>query len=661
MEKIKSPTVISTLTKADGNKTTGWRESIELLMRELLPDDSEEEDEHYHRVRRSELQQKYKTDTRAEFFTEEEVREEIKSLKRKKSPGPDGIKGEIIQHLAEKLTSHLTQLYNECLKQNKVPQLWKVSHAVILKKGEDRDPANPKSYRPICLLNVLGKLQEKLLIKRLNTHRTEIGMNPNQFGFRKQKSTEDAVNRVIEIIKASSAKYLIGIFVDISGAFDNLWWPALFKQLRDGKCPDNLYYTFQDYCKDRMVTIKCPDEEISKRISKGCPQGSICGPVFWDIALEPCLYKLQDKKEVRGVVAYADDILIIIEGDSRRELENKSNSVIEVLNSWCNENKLKISTEKTTYMLLRGRLERNPSIKMGNTNIKRTRTTKYLGFVLDEKLNFQPHINYISGKANKVMHKIISIGQHKFHLPLKTLRKYHNAILVAIMSYGSSTWAHRLNIIANAAAIDRVQRNILIRLTGAYRTTAKDALLVTLGILPMHLLIQKRAATYWLKKGKREEAEYILREPIGNMEDIWQCILRKWQAKWDTSPTGRRTYEFLPDIYERLTMKHLQPNKGMVHYITGHGPYNETLHRLGIINSPICMCGETIGTPEHVMWECKNTRRIRPDLRTILAGRIVYEVIRIEALYQACQQLAGITSNFYKELYIRTRTIQTTN
>ena len=154
---------------------------------------------------------------------------------------------------------------------------------VVLSKEEDKDQRLLKSYRPICLLNTLGKIQERLLCKRLREHRNLRGMVQNQFGFREGKSTEDAINYALESIRNSSCKYVIGIFIDIAGAFDNLWWPYLFLCLRRIDCPKHLYLSLLDYCRNRIVRIPDWEDVISKFTSKGCPQGSILGSAFWDV------------------------------------------------------------------------------------------------------------------------------------------------------------------------------------------------------------------------------------------------------------------------------------------------------------------------------------------------------------------------------------------
>ena len=651
MDKIKSPTVLSTLKKENGTYTKNWKESVEYLLKQLLPDDSNEDEVEYHRRLRHDMELKHTTSTKSEPFTEEEVKEQILSLKHNKSPGTDEIKSEVIQKLQHKLIKPITKLYNECLTQRKFPNSWKESSLVILRKGEDKEPTNPKSYRPICLINVLGKLFEKLIIKRLNTHRMTQSQFDDQYGFRKGKSTEDAINRLYELINIGNEKYKICIFVDISGAFDNLWYPALFKNLRDINCPENLYDLIVDYCHQRTVRYKYPGENITKTTTKGCPQGSVCGPMFWDLAVEPCLYKLNAMQETDGVIAYADDIAIVISGNSRTELENKAKITLDNLQTWCKQNKLQLSKEKTVYMLLKGNLQRNPTIRTGDFSIKRVKTTKYLGLLLDEKLNFTEHIKYICNKSLKIMNAIISIGQRKFHLPLSTIQRYHDSILAAIISYGSSVWGHRMNLINEAKLVNRVQRSILIRLTGAYSTVAQNGLLVTLGIQPMHLTIIKRAANYWLRKQNYIKATEIIKELVTNRQEIAIEIRRRWQNEWDTATTGRRVYEIFPDITERLQLHYIKPERGMIHFITGHGPFNETLNRLGIKESAECACRNGIGSPEHVVFWCSSTN-VNPGIRQHLIGKNTREILRDMNQYNMCNILTRETFKYIRDKYI---------
>lgn len=80
-----------------------------------------------------------------------------------------------------------------------------------------------QTYRPICLLNVLEKIFDRTIVSRLEKRR-KLDQSEMQFGFRKGRSTQDAINRLLEFIDQSGVeyKYAAGLFVDISEAFDNV-------------------------------------------------------------------------------------------------------------------------------------------------------------------------------------------------------------------------------------------------------------------------------------------------------------------------------------------------------------------------------------------------------------------------------------------------------
>jgi len=71
---------------------------------------------------------------------------------------------------------------------------WKEARLVLLPKGE-RGPAEPSAYRPLCLLDEVGKLMERIMVGRLTEHLSGSGgLNAQQFGFRASRSTIDAVD-----------------------------------------------------------------------------------------------------------------------------------------------------------------------------------------------------------------------------------------------------------------------------------------------------------------------------------------------------------------------------------------------------------------------------------------------------------------------------------
>jgi len=109
------------------------------------------------------------------------------------------------------------------------------------------------------LINTAGKVLERLLIKRMmhHLHKTEF-LNENQYGFFPQKNTIDAAMEAKKFLEPQLEKgrILIMASLDVRGALESAWWPAILKGLRDAKCPRNLYNLTLNYLKERKAVIK---------------------------------------------------------------------------------------------------------------------------------------------------------------------------------------------------------------------------------------------------------------------------------------------------------------------------------------------------------------------------------------------------------------------
>lgn len=111
-----------------------------------------------------------------------------------KAPGIDGIKTIFLKKIPEILVKKLVTIYNIYIKSGVFPKLWKRAILVLIPKGEF-NPEEPK-VRPICLLNELGKVMERILEGRIQDwmqHNPASRLAPNQFGFRSNTSTCDAL------------------------------------------------------------------------------------------------------------------------------------------------------------------------------------------------------------------------------------------------------------------------------------------------------------------------------------------------------------------------------------------------------------------------------------------------------------------------------------
>jgi len=135
----------------------------------------------------------------AELFNMDELALMASRLPRGKAPGPDYIPNEVVAELARARPAMLLDLFNKCLVMSIFPARWKVARLVLVYKGNNKPQAEPSSYRPLSLLDGVGKLFERLILCRLNAHLDANDSLSNlQFGFRRGRSTSDALRCVIE-------------------------------------------------------------------------------------------------------------------------------------------------------------------------------------------------------------------------------------------------------------------------------------------------------------------------------------------------------------------------------------------------------------------------------------------------------------------------------
>lgn len=125
---------------------------------------------------------------------------------------------------------------------------WKKAAIVVLRKPGKTDYTNVKSYRPIGLVSVLGKILVKMMIRRIRWHILPRA-NPRQYGFVPQRCTEHVLYDVMQHFRENLEGNKINVVVslDIDGAFDSAWWPAVKCQLIKKKCPQNLRRLVENY------------------------------------------------------------------------------------------------------------------------------------------------------------------------------------------------------------------------------------------------------------------------------------------------------------------------------------------------------------------------------------------------------------------------------
>jgi hypothetical protein len=509
---------VSELKLNDGTIITETNEIANQLMDTLFPNDSPLDDTDYHKELRNRLGENYE-EINDLLFTISEVSLVVNDQNETKAPGIDGFTADIIKRINSINREFLPQIYNKCLTFGTFPKIWKISCIKVLKKPNKSDYTTPKAYRPISLLSVFSKILEKLLINRIIFYLTSKNLlNERQYGFTPQKSTIDAIFNAKNFIEKTFERkgFALLIALDISGAFDNAFWAVILNNLREFKCPKNLYYLTKSYFTDRKAKLWYQNTEIEKSLTKGCPQGSACGPGFWSI-LYNSLLELQLPNNV-VIQGFADDTLLMISGQTVSDIENKANLSLEMIHQWSKKNKLEFNASKTISVLFTKNIKyQKPKIKLNSTNLELSNSMLYLGINLDSKLNWKIQINYLKTKSTQLVMNLSSFAKNKYGLNRKALEVIYKGAVIHILSYGSAVWYKALERGENYRIIERIQRPIALRLCSAYKTVSTQALNIIANLMPIDLRLKQIAAEYHVKKNINSD---LVEEYLGNTLDI---------------------------------------------------------------------------------------------------------------------------------------------
>ena len=427
-------------------------------------------------------------------FTFGEINDILKNISSSKAPGRDHLTADICCKVFETIPQHFVELFNACLRIGCFPTIWKIARVKVIPKPNKMNYNDVGSYRPIGLLPIFGKVLEKLMIDRIFWHlQKNKQLSENQFGFTPQKSTEQALSCAVQKIESylTTKSHVVVISLDIKGAFDNAWWPFILHQLIGKGCPSNLVHLVKHYFSDRLVETVYAGERASKSSSKGCVQGSACGPVFWNLIIDDLLQSSFDANT--HIQAFADDVLLIIGHKNLDALERTCNQTLETVAKWGLKAKLQFSEEKTNVLFFtRSRQVTRPKLVMNNVDLEYSRDFKILGVVLDDKLSWSKHVDMIAKKTTGVVKKLMGMARPTWGLKPEILSTINTAIIEPIATYGASVWGKAMETKSARRKLGSVQRMIGLRIAKAYRTTSLTSVQTIAGLTPLHFKIHEK-------------------------------------------------------------------------------------------------------------------------------------------------------------------------
>ena len=384
-------------------------------------------------------------------FTIFDLERAIKNMNNKTSTDPIGHSNKLFKKIGPIAKERILTLFNWCLNEGHVPQIWKHSHVSMLVKN-GQSPNMLTSYRPISMTPCIARLFERLVLERVQKHLKDNHIIIEcQSGFRKARQTKDNLLTVIQTAQEgfNVKEKTTAIFFDVAAAFDKVWHSGLVYKLYLLKIPYYLLRVITNFLCDRTFVIKV-DGVFSRvyNIECGVPQGGVLSPTLFQIYINDIP---MSNKEGEMVLLFADDIVFLkrfkyilngkVDANVKNIVQSEIQSFLHSLESWMNKWRLSLAPHKCTQITFskaKSVSDDRMELNLYGLQIPYELNTKFLGIIFDTRLSFEPHFQNVKKKVGDRINLLKILSYDKtWRLGEKTLIKMYKSLVRSVLDYAS--------------------------------------------------------------------------------------------------------------------------------------------------------------------------------------------------------------------------------
>ena len=429
-----------------------------------------------------------------EPITKKEMNAAIRTLKRNKAPGPDGIPNEAMIEANQKTREMYREVINEILKVRTPPEQWQKGHIKRLFKGKGKI-GMCSNERGITLASNVGKLYERIVNNRVTE---DVDMTQAQAGGQKGKSTTDHILIIKELIQKAreQKKPLYIAFLDVTKAYDKAWLDAIMYVMHKSGLRDSLWQVVKNLNENLTAQLQTKyglTRDI--KIKDSIRQGGVLSVVQYallidEISKEIQKYGLGDMTEglaeiIACCLLWMDDVALIATDPKNLQ------TMLDITDETANRYHVEFGEPKSKILKI-GKVKTLEEFKLGEVTLEFTDKYKYLGEIFNNKGNLKDHISEIKGKAEAAYQTLLKIAGNKhFHnIQMKAIWKLVETCIVPILTYGGET---RTPTKKENKEINNILDNIIKRIIMVPRTTPREVLYIETGLMDIeHICMRNR-------------------------------------------------------------------------------------------------------------------------------------------------------------------------
>ena len=411
------------------------------------------------------------------------VCKKLRDLKVNKACGYDMIPAKFLKFGSDVLCYSLTGVINTFIDRNMFPNVCKQAEvSPVYKKKEQLIKSN---YRPVSILTAMSKIFESVLCEQIMMYFSN-KLSSKLSAYREKYSCCNVITQCVEDWRLSldNSEKVGCVAMDLSRAFDSIPHGLLVAKLFSYGVSNNACHLIRNYLSNRKQRVKIGNTRSEWLcIKRGIPQGSLMGPVLFNIFVNDLIMKLEN---VTCIYNYADDNTLSFSHSDVNVIKHELENACKISVEWFQKNNMKANPEKFQFMLVSSKSCENVSLSVNDIEVEPSDHVSILGVTLDNRLNFAQHINGIVKRCSKQTN---AVSRLMYVLNSNCKMKILDAFIMANFNYCSIVY-HGCRI-TDAKNLEKMLKRVLQFVYCDFDSSYLD-LLIKAGKCPLYVCRQRQ-------------------------------------------------------------------------------------------------------------------------------------------------------------------------